>query len=99
MPSRLWAIAGAAVILGVALFLHTLLASEAWQNRQRVRADLEDLRTRNAMNQTRVEVLRSQIDALRSRREVQERVVRQELGYVREGEIVLELSHAAPRAN
>ena len=39
----------------------------------------------------RVEELRAAIEAIRERPEVQEATVRDELGYVRPGEVVLEL--------
>lgn len=91
MSTRSGVLAMAAFALGVGLFLHTLLYSDAWHNRQRVRTDLHALQQQNAAAEERMEQLSQSIEALRTRPEVQERVIRQELGLVRSNEIVLEL--------
>ncbi|MBI3180043.1 MAG: septum formation initiator family protein, partial [Deltaproteobacteria bacterium] len=62
--------------------------------RQEVRADLETLRLENLKLEERSARLRAQVKALRERPEVQERVIRDELGYVKPGEIVLEVRGA-----
>jgi cell division protein FtsB len=80
-----------ALALGVAVFLHTLLYSDSWQQRQRARQDLAAIQANNDAAKARLDAMRGQIEALRKRPEVQERVIRQELGFTRPGEIVLEL--------
>ena len=91
MPKRIVLAALGCFVFGVGLLLHTLLWSDGWQKRQRARADLEQLTLENAASATRVERLRTDIEALRTRKEVQERLVRHELGYARAGDLVLEL--------
>ena len=91
MARRAWIVGWTSLALGVAMFLHALLYSDGWRNRARAQADLEALRGRNAAAEARVADLRSQIESMRSRPEAQERAVRHQLGWVRQGEIVLEL--------
>jgi cell division protein FtsB len=96
MPKRVVLAAVAAFAFGIGLLLHTLFWSDSWKNRQRVRADLEALERLNAAQEIRMRELRAEIEALRTRPEVQERVVRHELGYTRPGDLVLELEASAP---
>lgn len=80
-----------AAIGACALVFHTVFYSSGWQQRARVRADLESLRAENAASEQRVEQLRRSIVGLRTRPEVQKRVARHGLGYVRPGELILEV--------
>jgi len=91
MSARYWIVALLALALGVGVFLHTLLYSDGWRNREHARVDLERVTVENDTADRRLEDLRRQIDAMRDRPEVQARVVRSELGYVGPDEIVLEL--------
>ncbi len=87
-----WIIAGLLVLAASAvLVLHTLLDPDGWTRRQKVQADLEELRAENARLEKTVARLRAEIKALRTREDVQERVVRDELGFVKPNEVVLEL--------
>jgi len=70
---------------------HTVIISDGWQDRKKLRLDLQAVETENREITAEVERLRSQIDAHHRRPEVQERVVRDELGYIKAGEIVLEI--------
>ena len=81
-----------AVSLCSAVFLDTMLDAEGWSRRSRIAEDLASLRTQNDAAAEQAAVLRRQIQALRERPEVQERAIRDELGYVKPGEIVLNLS-------
>ncbi len=74
-----------------ALLLHTLLDPDGWTRRQKIRTDLEELHAENTRLEQLVGELREEIKALRTRDEVQERVVRDELGFVKPDEVVLEL--------
>jgi cell division protein FtsB len=95
MKSRWW-IAGLLLLAGsTAVLLHTVLDPDGWTRRQRIEADLEELRAENARLEATVSELRREIKALRTRREVQERVVRDELGFVKPNEVVLELGDEA----
>lgn len=91
MSRRYWIVALLALSFGVGVFLNTLLYSDSWQHRERARIDLQKLKVENDAAENRLDNLRNQIDAMRDRPEAQERAVRYELGYVRAGEIVLEL--------
>ena len=89
-------LAVASVILATLVMLHTLFYSEGWGQRERVRTDLEAIVAENDHMAADIEDVRQQIDALRKRPEVQEHSVRQELGYVRDGDIVLDLNPKNP---
>lgn len=82
---------GLSLAFGAGLFLHTLLASEAWVHRERVRQDLQTIRMSNAAAEQELAGLRRRIDALRRRPEVRERAVRHELSFLRpnEGTLIL----------
>ena len=91
---RLWVIAAISMILGVGVFLHTLLYSDSWRLRANARSDLEALVEENESSERDVEQLRMEIEAMRERPSVQERAIRDKLGYTRPSEIVLELGSA-----
>jgi cell division protein FtsB len=76
------------------LLVHTFVSADGWQRRARVQRDLAAVETDIAAGQRRAATLRAQIEALRSRSEVQERVVRDELGYVRRGDVIVDASAA-----
>lgn len=86
---------GASLFATAMVFVHTFLAADGWSRRQRVRRDLTAVEGEIAADEARAAELRAQIEALRSRPEVQERIVRDELGYVRPADLVLELEVAA----
>ena len=87
-------VAGVAAALAVGLLLHTLLYSDAWSHRARVRSDLDGIVRENQALEERVEHLRNDIAGLRARPEVQERYVRHELGHLRPGEVIVELGES-----
>ena len=70
---------------------HTLFISNGWSDRQKLEGDLEAVQAENREIEAEVDRLRSQIDAIRRRPAVRERVVRDELGYIKTGDIILEL--------
>ncbi len=80
------------LVFSIAVVTHTLLSPEGWQRRQRVRRDLAVVEAQVAEGERRTQELRAQIEALRTRPAMQEHVVRDELGYVRKSDVVLELS-------
>jgi len=95
MSKRLWTVALLSLTFGTGLMLHTFFVSDAWRQRQSVRADLAAIRRDNDGLRDKVEDLRSRIDALRSRPEVQERVIRHDLGYARAGDLVVDLGNGS----
>jgi cell division protein FtsB len=86
-------LAATLLVMSAALLLHTLLSPDGWNRRQKARADLGTLRTENSRLESEVQRLRAQIEALRVREEVQERVIRDELGYVRPDDVNLEVGN------
>lgn len=78
----------------IALVLHTLVDSDGWKRRTRAARDLAAIEAEVAADQKRAAALRAQINALRTRSLVQEHVVRDELGYVRPGDIIVDASSA-----
>jgi cell division protein FtsB len=86
----------AILLASTALLLHTLLDPEGWTRRSRVAADLATVQQENVRLQARVDELRAEIKALRQRPEVQERVVRDELGFVGPRDLLIELGSDAP---
>jgi cell division protein FtsB len=90
-----WIVALAILVLSAGVVLHTLFDADGWTRRQKISGDLEAVRADNARLESENEALRSEIRALRERPEVQERIVRDELGYVRPGELVLEIGDDA----
>ncbi len=84
----------ASLACSAALVLHTFFAADGWPGRSRARRDLAAIEADIAVGQRRAAELRSQIEALRVRSDVQEHVVRDELGYVRRGDLVIDASAA-----
>lgn len=80
-----------AAVFSTLMLFQTLLVSDGWSDRQSLRQDLTSVRTENAEIQLEVERLRLHIEALHRRPEVQEHVIRDELGYLKAGEMVLEI--------
>jgi cell division protein FtsB len=76
------------------LVVHTFFASDGWKRRARAARDLAGIEAEIAADQKRAGSLRAQIDALRTRSQVQEHVVRDELGYVRPGDVIVDASSA-----
>lgn len=97
MSAIRWFLAVCVLGASVAVMLHTLFESSGWTRRERARGDLAALQAQNDALERENAELRSAIRALRSRPQVQERVVRDELGYVRAGDIVLELGDGVAR--
>jgi len=79
------------LFLSLALIVHTLLAEGGWKRRDNVRQALTAARGENAILRAKAAGLRAEIDALRSRPEVQESAVRRELGYIRPDEVIVEV--------
>lgn len=84
-------LACALLLFAFGLIMHTLVAPNGWRARERVRADLAQVREQNEARERRVEQQRAEVSALRNRSDVQERVVREELGFVRDGDVVVEI--------
>ena len=79
-------------IASSSLVVHTLFFSEGWDKRTELQLELEERHQANQALEEEVRQLRSDIKAIREQPEVQERIVRDELGYLRDGEVVIELN-------
>ena len=89
MSSSRWLLMLSVTVLCLAGLAHTMLASDGWSRHSRLARDLYALRAENDATEEHLQTLRNQIDALNGRREVQEHVIRDELGYVRPGDLVI----------
>lgn len=79
------------LLLGFGIVVHTLFDPQGLPKRQRLTRELEAVHNANERLRDEAKALRGQIEALRTRPEVQERVIRDELGYVQDGDVILEL--------
>lgn len=80
-----------ALVAGLALLAHTALDPDGWGRLSSTEIQLEELRSDNEKLTRRVEQLRAEIDALKTRPDVQRRVIRDELNYLTASDVVLEL--------
>ena len=80
-------------IASTSLVVHTIFFSEGWDKRAELQREVEERQSSNEALKAEAEQLRSDIKAIREQPEVQERIVRDELGYLRNGEIILELNN------
>ena len=78
-------------ISSAGLLVHTVFFSDGYGKRAKLQQELEERRVANDYLREEAEQLRSDIKAIRTQKEVQERIIRDELGYLRNGEIILEL--------
>ncbi len=83
-----------ALALPFALVAHTFFAPDGWSRRTRARSDLAALEANIAEAEVKRDELRKKVEALRKSAKVQEHVVRDELGYVRPGDLVIDLGIA-----
>ncbi len=88
---RLWLLFGLSLLGSGAFLLDTLTSADGWERRARAAHDLDAVEAEIGRSSARADELRREIAALRTRPEVLERAVRDELGYVRTGDVVLDL--------
>ena len=79
-------------IASTSLVIHTIFFSEGWDKSAELQREVDQRQHANEALKAEAEQLRSDIKAIREQPEVQERIVRDELGYLRNGEIILELN-------
>lgn len=72
------------------IFVHTLLDPDGFPRRARMRSELATLIHRNDAMRIKVERLRTQVKAHRERPEVIARAIRDELSFVKPGDIVID---------
>jgi cell division protein FtsB len=90
MPARgkrVWLV----VLAAAALAIVSVADGRGFRRYLRLRQEAVDLQTRNQGLREQNQRYRAEIEALRGDRAALERAVREELGYVRPGEIVLNL--------
>lgn len=80
-----------ATVVAVALSLVSVADAKGFRRYLKLRDDVESLNERNAGLAAQNEALRREIQALREDPAALERAVREELGYVKPGEIVFHL--------
>lgn len=76
----------------VAGLMDTLWGAQGWPRRAQLKQDLSALKHRNSELEAGVADLRRQIVSIGSRHEVQEQWVRQNLGYVKDHDVVVQLT-------
>lgn len=69
----------------------TLFASQGWPTRHRLATDLLRVCKDNDDTEERISVLRRDVEALGSRWQVQEQAVRDVLGWVKPGDLIIHL--------
>lgn len=89
---RMRIVLATALIISLTLCLQTFFSQDGWRARQARAAELETIRVENDAKAARAAFLHGQIQALRKRSDVQEHVIRDELGYVRPGDVVIDLA-------
>ncbi len=87
---------GLLLLVSLGMVVSTLVSAAGWSQRQKARADLVSLRQENARLEAEVKKLQREIGALRSRPEVQERIVRDDLGYGRPTDTIVEVAPLTP---
>ncbi len=87
-PLRVWI--AVSLFFALLLVIYTMLDPDAWARRTQLEQTLKrtDADVKSLSNHA--QELSDQINAVRNRRDVQERIIRDELGYIRDGEIILE---------
>ena len=78
-------------LAAVVVFAVTLWEDTGWQRRQQLNADLHTTTTKIKEAEEKAEFLSKQINAIRNDQYTQEAVIREELGYLRDGDIILEI--------
>ena len=76
-------------VASLVLLLQTFLQPQGWRQRSLLAADLVTLQSTNGAMQERIARLRADIDALNHSQHAQEHVIRDELGWVRPGELII----------
>lgn len=84
-------LAGALVLFSLISAARTIFSDDGLPKRSRLRADLDRIQTQNAQLRAQAELLEANIDAMRNHPTTQEAVVRDQLGYVRPGDLIVEL--------
>ena len=78
-----------AALIAMASLFETFLSAKAWPHHTRLQHELESLQEDNAHILQNITEQRRALQALRTRPEVQEHVIRSELGYVRDNDVIL----------
>lgn len=89
MPWGRIALVATSFVASFVLLLQTFLQPQGWRQRSLLAADLVTLESANAAMQERITRLRQDIDALNTRADTQEHVIRDELGWVRSGDLII----------
>jgi cell division protein FtsB len=84
-------------ILALSIALHTFFDPTAWGQRKKLLQDLNHLQAQNTELTAHISDLRAQMEALKKRPDVQEHVIRDELGYVHPDDLIIDLGVKRPR--
>ncbi|MCK5690345.1 hypothetical protein KAI87_13795 [Myxococcota bacterium] len=71
--------------------MYTLVESEGWEKRERIRVDLDSAKSELNTLESKASKLKNQIRAIRERPEVQEQLIRDEMDFVKQGDLIIEV--------
>ena len=77
------------------LVLHTLFDPEGWTKRGRLHDDLNHIESSNLLTHEKIIQIRQHVEAIRQRPEMQEWLVRSDLGHVMPNDLVFEVAGPA----
>ena len=83
---------GLLVVLSICAVVHTIFFSEGWTKRESLQKEVAERVVENDAAATEVKKVRNRIQAIRERPEVQERLVRDKVGFLRPDEVILEMN-------
>jgi cell division protein FtsB len=80
------------VLLSLSAVVHTIFFSEGWEKRQSLKEEVAERALANDLAEKESQKLRERIQAIRERPDVQERLVRDQAGFVKPEEVILEMN-------
>ena len=80
------------VLLSLSAVVHTIFFSEGWEKRQSLKEEVAERAVANDLAEKETQKLRERIQAIRERPDVQERLVRDQAGFVKPEEVILEMN-------
>ena len=83
---------GLLVLLSLSAVVHTIFFSEGWEKRESLKKEVAARTLANDIAEQETAKLRERIQAIRERPDVQERLVRDQAGFVKPEEVILEMN-------
>ena len=83
---------GLLVLLSLSAVVHTVFFSDGWEKREALKKEVASRTAANDIAEQETTKLRERIQAIRERPDVQERLVRDQAGFVKPEEVILEMN-------